>query len=159
MQLLKQVQEVEIKLDKDYKNSMPKDAYAMWNKLQKSIIVPSNGTEHTNCSDCGECTAVCPTGALTERDFLYKANPWELREVPSACAHCSSACHLYYETRFESINNPEERIFRIKNEFHYQSLCGAGRFGYDYENREGSKTLLNLKRWLRFLEGRLRRLD
>ncbi len=127
------------KLDKSYKDTMPKDAYAMWNKLQKSIIVPSNGTDHTNCSDCGECTAVCPVGALTERDFIYKANPWDLREVPSACAHCSSACHLYYETRSESISNPEEKIFRVKNEWNYQTLCGAGRFGYDYENRDAKK--------------------
>ena len=134
------------KLDKAYKETMPKDAYAMWNKLQKSIIVPSNGTDHTNCSDCGECTAVCPVGALTERDFIYKANPWELKEVPSACAHCSSACHLYYETRFTSIDDPSERIFRVKNEFHYQSLCGAGRFGYDYENRDAKKDPEALKK-------------
>ena len=127
------------KLDKGLKDSMPKDAYAMWNKLQKSVIVPSNGTEHTNCSDCGECTAVCPVGALTERDFIYKANPWDLREVPSACAHCSSACHIYYETRAESIDNPTEKIFRVKNEWNYQTLCGAGRFGYDYENTTAKK--------------------
>jgi len=127
------------KLDKGLKDSMPKDAYAMWNKLQKSVIVPSNGTDHTNCSDCGECTAVCPVGALTERDFIYKANPWDLREVPSACAHCSSACHVYYETRAESIDNPTEKIFRVKNEWNYQTLCGAGRFGYDYENTTAKK--------------------
>jgi NADH-quinone oxidoreductase subunit G len=127
------------KLPKELKDSMPKDAYSMWNKLQKSVIIPSNGTEHTNCSDCGECTAVCPVGALTERDFIYKANPWDLKEIPSACAHCSSACHIYYETRAESINNPVEKIFRVKNEWHYQTLCGAGRFGYDYENIDVKK--------------------
>jgi len=140
------------KLDKELKDTMPKDAYAMWNKLQKSIILPSNGTDHTECSDCGECTAVCPVGALTERDFIYKANPWDLKEIPSACAHCSSACHLYYETRAESIDNPVEKIFRVKNEWNYQTLCGAGRFGYDYENSTAKKDTQALERAVKALK-------
>jgi len=126
-------------LDKSFKESMPKDAYAMWNKLQKSVIAPSNGTEFTNCSDCGECTAVCPVGALVSRDFQYTSNAWDLKRTPATCAHCSSGCQIYYETKPTSISNREEKIYRVTNEWNYVSLCGAGRFGYDFENRVEGK--------------------
>ena len=126
-------------LDKAWKDEMPKDAYAMWNKLQKSVIAPSNGTEHTNCSDCGECVAVCPVGALVSRDFVYTSNAWDLKKIPATCAHCSSGCQIYYETKPASIEDRTEKIFRVTNEWNYVSLCGAGRFGYDFENRTATK--------------------
>jgi NADH-quinone oxidoreductase subunit G len=126
-------------LDKGLKGNMPKDAYAMWNKLQKSVIAPSNGTEETNCSDCGECIAVCPVGALVSRDFQYSSNAWDLKRIPATCAHCSSGCQIYYETKPTSIEDRTEKIFRVTNEWNFVSLCGAGRFGYDFENRVKSK--------------------
>ncbi len=126
-------------LDKSYKDTMPKDAYAMWNKLQKSVIVPSNGTQTTNCSDCGECVAVCPVGALVSRDFVYTSNAWELKKTPATCAHCSSGCQIYYETKHHSVQDSSEKIYRVTNEWNYVSLCGAGRFGYDFENRVEGK--------------------
>ncbi len=59
-------------LDKALKGSMPKDAYAMWNKLQKSIIAPSNGTEYTNCSDVESVWLYVLWGFKVSRDFqLY----------------------------------------------------------------------------------------
>jgi NADH-quinone oxidoreductase subunit G len=128
-----------VELDKEYKESMPKDAYSMWNKLQKSVITPSNDTDSTNCSDCGECIAVCPVGALVSRDFVYTTNSWELTKVPATCAHCSSGCQIYYETKPTSIENRDQKIYRVTNEWNYLSLCGAGRFGYDFENRVVAK--------------------
>ena len=125
-------------LDKELKNSMPKDAYAMWNKLNKSLIGPTTG-ETLECTDCGECIAVCPVGALVSSDFQYTSNAWELTSIPAACAHCSAACHLYYDVKHTSIDNPEPKIYRVKNEWNYVSLCGAGRFGYDFENRVEGK--------------------
>ena len=126
-------------LDKAWKDDMPKDAYAMWNKLQKSVIAPSNGTGNTDCSDCGECVAVCPVGALVSKDFVYTSNAWDLKKIPATCAHCSSGCQIYYETKPASIEDRTEKIFRVTNEWNYVSLCGAGRFAYDFENKTATK--------------------
>ena len=126
-------------LDKGYKTSMPKDAYSMWNKLQKSIIAPSNGTDFTDCSDCGECAAVCPVGALVSRDFQYTSNAWDLSRVPAVSAHSSDGFQIFYEVKPASIEDREEKIFRVTNEWNYVSLDGSARFAYDFENRGVSK--------------------
>jgi len=126
-------------LDKGYKESMPKDAYSMWNKLQKSVIAPSNGTEHTNCSDCGECIAVCPVGALSSRDFVYTSNAWDLKRVPAVAAHSSDGAQIYYEVKPTSIEDRTEKIYRITNEWNYVSLDGSARFAYDFQNTTASK--------------------
>ncbi|MDM5263141.1 NADH-quinone oxidoreductase subunit G [Sulfurovum sp. XTW-4] len=126
-------------LDKGYKDTMPKDAYAMWNKLQKSVIAPSNGTGETNCSDCGECIAVCPVGALVSRDFVYQSNAWDLRRIPAVAAHSSDGAQIYYEVKHTSIEDRSEKIYRVTNEWSYVSLDGSARFAYDYENRDVTK--------------------
>jgi len=126
-------------LDKAYKDSMPKDAYSMWNKLQKSVIAPSNGTGETNCSDCGECIAVCPVGALVSRDFVYSSNAWDLKRVPAVAAHSSDGAQIYYEVKPTSIEDRTEKIFRITNEWSFVSLDGSARFAYDFQNTIASK--------------------
>jgi len=125
-------------LSKELKDEMPKDAYAMWNKLNKSLIGPSSG-DTLDCTDCGECIAVCPVGALVSSDFQYTTNAWELNQVPAACAHCSAGCQIEYDVKHTSTQNAEDKIYRVKNEWNYTSLCGAGRFGYDYENSNVTK--------------------
>ncbi len=87
---------------------------------------------YSACIQCGECISVCPVGAMASSDFKYTTNVWELEKIPSACAHCSSACNLNYEVKNDS-------VYRVTNEDDYDSLCGAGRFAYDYENKVESK--------------------
>jgi NADH-quinone oxidoreductase subunit G len=119
-----------------FKATMPKDAYAMWNKLNKSLI----GFEEDKCVDCGECISVCPVGALVSNDFQYKSNSWELTKIPAANAHSSDCALLYYEVKHESIvNHNVQKIYRVTNEHHYASINGAARFGYDFENRVESQ--------------------
>ncbi|MEJ2467833.1 MAG: 2Fe-2S iron-sulfur cluster-binding protein [Campylobacterales bacterium] len=99
----------------------------------KSTIIPKN-SEQLDCTFCGECIAVCPVGALVSSEFQYKANAWELERIPSTCAHCSAGCALEYEVKTSGAAKPgEERIFRVTNNFEHATLCGAGRFGFDFD--------------------------
>ena len=122
-------------LNKEMKESMPKDSYAMWNKLQKSIIGTSDGDTSLNCTQCGECISVCPVGALSSTDFMYTSNAWELRKVPASNPHSSDCSLMYYEVKHNSVDDTSEKIYRVTNDFHYVSLSGAARFGFDFENR------------------------
>ena len=126
-------------LEATYKEEMPKDAYAMWNKLNKSVIGLTNDTDVLDCTSCGECASVCPVGALVDTEFMYKSNAWELSQVPATCGHCSAGCQITYDVKHTSIENPDDRIYRVMNEWNYVSLCGAGRYGFDYENSDVSK--------------------
>ena len=133
------------KLDTEYKETMPKDSYAMWNKLNKSLIGVTTG-DTLDCTSCGECTEVCPVGALVGTDYKYSTNSWELEKVPSTCSHCSVGCQIYYEVKHTDIGNSDKKIYRVTNESHYQTLCGAGRYGYDFENRVEGKDEVAFKK-------------
>ncbi len=125
-------------LDKGYKESMPKDAYAMWNKLQKSIIGTVSG-EMLDCTFCGECISVCPVGAMVSSDFKYSSNAWELAKIPAANPHSSDCAQIFYEVGDRSIDNPSRKIFRVTNEFHYQKINAAARFGFDFANEDAKR--------------------
>ena len=119
-------------LSAEYKASMPKDAYSMWNKLNKNLI----GFDEDKCIDCGECIAVCPVGALVSHDFQYKSNAWELTKIPASNPFSSDCALMYYQVKHTSITkHTEQTIYRVRNDAHHSSLSGAARFGFDYLNR------------------------
>ncbi len=123
-------------IDATFKSEMPKDAYAMWNKLNKSLI----GYDADACTNCGECISACPVGALVSHDFQYTSNAWELKKIPAANPHSSDCAFIYYEIKHDSIDNHrQKRIYRVNSEPHYSTVNGAGRFAYDFENRVESK--------------------
>jgi NADH-quinone oxidoreductase subunit G len=136
---LKTIPRGALALDAYFKSTMPKDAYAMWNKLNKSLIGLTNGTDVLDCTSCGECAAVCPVGALVDTHFMYKSNAWELKQIPATCGHCSAGCQITYDVKHTSIEDTQTKIYRVMNEWNFVSLCGAGRYGFDYENRDVTK--------------------
>ena len=89
----------------------------------------------SRCEQCGDCISVCPVGALVSNAYKYTSNAWEAKQIPSTCSHCSSACALYYDVKHAGIKNPgKKKITRVTNDFEFSYLCGAGRFGFSFEN-------------------------
>jgi NADH-quinone oxidoreductase subunit G len=61
----------------------------------------------------GNLPEVCPVGALTHRQYRFKARPWDLQRTKSVCPECSYGCNInidsrnYEVVRFASRDNPQ----------------------------------------------------
>ncbi len=96
----------------------------------------------SRCEQCGDCISVCPVGALASTYYKYTTNAWECEQVPATCAHCSSGCSMYYDVKTHRDENVyTQKIMRVKNDFEFDSLCGAGRFGFNFENKGDGKDI------------------
>ena len=91
-----------------------------------------NTKKEKNYASLGEAAAVCPVGAFVDTNFKYTTNAWELEKIPSACPHCGGGCQMTYEVK-------HDKIYRMTNNFEFTSLCGAGRYGFDYDNKNVTK--------------------
>ncbi|VAY88271.1 NADH-ubiquinone oxidoreductase chain G [hydrothermal vent metagenome] len=105
----------------------------------KSII----DMKYSRCEQCGDCISVCPVGALVSNEFTYTSNVWESDKIPASCAHCSSGCSLEYNVKSHSSDELYgKKITRVTNDFEFSSLCGAGRFGFEFENKTIKKDIV-----------------
>ena len=86
-----------------------------------------NVKQEKNYASLGEAAAVCPVGALVNRDFKYTTNAWELQKIPASCMHCGGGCQMTYEVK-------NDRIYRVTNDYEHTTLCDSGRHAFDYAN-------------------------
>ena len=77
----------------------------------------------------GNTTDICPVGALTSRDFRFRARPWELTNLPSLCNHCGVGCNTVLSTRQSEIARVMPRQNETVNEIW---ICDKGRFGHHF---------------------------
>lgn len=89
----------------------------------------------TTCVFCGNCVAVCPTGAiLDKRPFLLEHRLGEkvqehLEVVSTTCPYCGVGCRIelhVHRGRLVKVTSPPES--KVNRGF----LCAKGRFGCDY---------------------------
>ena len=86
-----------------------------------------------NCSQCGNCIEVCPTGTLLDATYRHESRPWELDQTVSTCTYCSDGCQL-------SVGSRGDQVMRVVARDRYvgghngEFLCAKGRFAHHFVN-------------------------
>ncbi len=88
-----------------------------------------------NCSQCGNCIEVCPTGTLLDATYRHQARPWELDQTVSTCSFCSDGCQMSLGSRGGVLMRSVARD-RYVNGLNGEFLCIKGRFGHPFVNHE-----------------------
>jgi predicted molibdopterin-dependent oxidoreductase YjgC len=91
------------------------------------------------CVYCGNCIAVCPTGALMAKsEFdLREAGEWreeDQTQVDTICPYCGVGCNLTLHVQdgaIVKVGSPDDHDVTRGN------LCIKGRFGYRYVQNRG----------------------
>ena len=75
----------------------------------------------------GNIVELCPVGALTSRNYRFRARPWDVEDAGSVCTLCAAQCNVTLTVR-------DERVLRVLARDHPEVddgwLCDRGRFAY-----------------------------
>jgi NADH-quinone oxidoreductase subunit G len=110
---------------------MGEDAIEAGNRGVNTVIGTFGGW--LNCSQCGNCIEVCPTGTLLDGTYRHETRPWELERTTSTCTYCSDGCQFSIGSR----NNQVKRVVardRYVNGLNGEFLCVKGRFAHQFVN-------------------------
>jgi NADH-quinone oxidoreductase subunit G len=88
-----------------------------------------------DCSQCGNCIEVCPTGTLLDGTYRHQTRPWELTQTISTCTYCSDGCQMSLGSRAGEVMRIVARD-RYVNGLNGEFLCIKGRFGHPFINHE-----------------------
>lgn len=104
-------------------------AITMSNRGYGSDVVPAfgNALADTKCTHCGNCVAVCPVGALLDRN--YTDHEWKMDHTLTTCHYCGVGCRIDARTIGGELKRMDGVLYEGVNKGY---LCVKGRWGYDY---------------------------
>ena len=110
----------------------------------------------SSCVSCGECAAVCPTGALVDKAVGAPIRPRaELEPVESTCPYCGVGCALTYH-----VDRAANQIVFAEGRDspgNQARLCVKGRYGWDYAAHPQRLTVPLIRRDEAYPKGALSR--
>lgn len=83
--------------------------------------------EKSECTFCGTCVAICPTGALMEKNRLYGGTT--PTTVSTICSFCGCGCSINLEVKDNQIVRARPGKESAVNR---GTLCVKGSYGYDF---------------------------
>jgi predicted molibdopterin-dependent oxidoreductase YjgC len=81
-----------------------------------------------DCEFCGQCVAVCPTGALSGKMWAGQPRLEQTRSTETTCTYCGCGCNLTLHTHAEKV----VRVTSRPDNHNRGWLCVKGRFGYEF---------------------------
>ena len=95
--------------------------------VSKPATVGEMPLENSECTFCGACVAICPTGALMEKNRAYKGTPQ--KSVSTTCPFCGCGCNIAFEVKDDQIVRARPgKDITVSN----GALCVKGSYGYDF---------------------------
>jgi NADH-quinone oxidoreductase subunit G len=82
----------------------------------------------------GNVVDICPVGALTNKDFRFRARVWYLERTPSVCASCATGCSIDIHHRRGEMYRFRPRYNPDVNQYW---MCDEGRISYKRYQGEG----------------------
>ena len=95
-----------------------------------TLISTFNGQQLTSDFQ-GNLPEVCPVGALTHRQYRFKARPWDLQRTRSICPECSYGCNINADTRDFAVKRFASRDNPLVDDMW---LCDRGRYSAESWN-------------------------
>lgn len=103
----------------------------------------------SDCVFCGSCVALCPTGALLEKNMIGKGRSFEIEKVKTTCPFCGVGCNFDLNVKNGKVIGVTSNPTSVVNGRH---LCLKGRFGTDYLYNPKRITTPLIKRGEEFVE-------
>ncbi len=85
--------------------------------------------EKSECTFCGACVAICPTGAIMEKDRTYTGTA--TTTVTTVCPYCGCGCTLSLGVKDGKVVYARPAVEGPVNR---GTLCVRGSYGYDFIN-------------------------
>ena len=98
--------------------------------FEEKIVAGADTTMlEARCESCGQCSAYCPTGALSDKLSYGLGRAHQIKKVMTTCSYCGVGCQFDLNVKDGKVigvtSNPNAPVNGM-------ALCVKGRYGYDY---------------------------